>query len=80
MSLVVLGVGAAAAAAIGSVYYSTISGYAKPCLPEKNSLLGKTIVITGGTTGLGLESAKRLAAGGATYHNSPYTRKGTSCY
>mmetsp|Transcript_5990 Transcript_5990/g.6695 ORF Transcript_5990/g.6695 Transcript_5990/m.6695 type:complete len:203 (+) Transcript_5990:22-630(+) len=31
-----------------------------------DSLNGKTIVITGGTAGLGLESAKRLAAGGAT--------------
>lgn len=33
--------------------------------PAPNSLQGQTIVITGGTTGLGLESAKRLAIGGA---------------
>jgi NAD(P)-dependent dehydrogenase (short-subunit alcohol dehydrogenase family) len=33
--------------------------------PKPGSLQGKTIVITGGTSGLGLESAKRLAMGGA---------------
>lgn len=34
--------------------------------PAVGSLVGQTIVITGGTTGLGLESVKRLAMGGAT--------------
>merc|ERR1719157_355711 len=34
--------------------------------PPFNSLRGQTIIITGGTSGLGLESAKRLAVGGAT--------------
>lgn len=33
--------------------------------PAKGSLAGRTIVITGGNTGLGLESAARLAAAGA---------------
>lgn len=33
--------------------------------PEPNSLSGTTIMITGANTGLGLESAKRLAAAGA---------------
>ena len=33
--------------------------------PAQDSLTGKTVLITGANTGLGLESAKRLAAGGA---------------
>jgi NAD(P)-dependent dehydrogenase (short-subunit alcohol dehydrogenase family) len=34
-------------------------------IPSPGSLLGQTILITGASTGLGLEAAKRLAAGGA---------------
>jgi len=34
--------------------------------PKRDSLTDQVIIITGGTSGLGLESAKRLAAGGAT--------------
>lgn len=37
-----------------------------PFIPQPQSLQGKLILITGGNTGLGLESAKRLAAAGAT--------------
>jgi len=33
--------------------------------PRPNSVRGQTMVVTGGTSGLGLESAKRLAVGGA---------------
>jgi len=33
--------------------------------PEPSSLKGQTILVTGGSSGLGLESAKRLAVGGA---------------
>ena len=33
--------------------------------PEPGSLIGKTMIVTGANTGLGLESAKRLAAAGA---------------
>jgi len=34
--------------------------------PAPGSLKGRTVLITGGTAGLGLESAKRLAVGGAS--------------
>ena len=34
--------------------------------PPANSQVGKVHVVTGGTTGLGLESAKRIAAAGGT--------------
>lgn len=37
----------------------------EPYTPAPGSLKGQTILITGATTGLGLESAKRLASGGA---------------
>ena len=37
-----------------------------PFRPPPHSLDGQVMLITGGTAGLGLESAKRLAAGGAT--------------
>ena len=37
-----------------------------PYRPPPQSLQDQVVIITGATAGLGLESAKRLAAGGAT--------------
>lgn len=45
---------------------SSLLGANKPFTPAPGSLDGQTIVITGGSGGLGLESAKRLAIGGAS--------------
>lgn len=58
--------------AIGGVALTGIvaNGFAvqgpNPYIPNTQSLNGKVVVITGGNTGLGLESGKRLAAAGAT--------------
>ena len=60
-------VATAGATALGTVLWQPQIARATDKLytPAPQSLTGQTIVITGGTTGLGLESAKRLAVGGA---------------
>jgi NAD(P)-dependent dehydrogenase (short-subunit alcohol dehydrogenase family) len=65
MFFVLGGIATIGVVAVASGLYWAANSYAKPYMPDANSLVGKTIVITGATTGLGLESAKRLAAGGA---------------
>jgi hypothetical protein len=60
----VLGTAAAAGAAV--VLNEQINNRPVPYEPRPDSMKGQVVVITGGTSGLGLESAKRLAAAGAT--------------
>jgi NAD(P)-dependent dehydrogenase (short-subunit alcohol dehydrogenase family) len=61
---VVLGTATAAGAAV--VVNEQINNRARPYEPPPGSMVGEVVVITGGTTGLGLESTKRLASAGAT--------------
>jgi 3-oxoacyl-ACP reductase-like protein len=51
--------------AAGAAYVKRREGRRPPFIPPPTSLVDETIVITGASTGPGLESAKRLAAGGA---------------
>ncbi|KAG7353287.1 short-chain dehydrogenase/reductase SDR [Nitzschia inconspicua] len=60
----VLGTAAATGAAL--VINEQINNRPPPYEPPFNSLNDKLVLITGGTSGLGLESAKRLGAAGAT--------------
>jgi NAD(P)-dependent dehydrogenase (short-subunit alcohol dehydrogenase family) len=59
-------VGAAAAAGAAVVVNEQINNQPSPYELDPNSMSGKVVLITGGTSGLGLESAKRLGAAGAT--------------
>jgi hypothetical protein len=58
-------VGAGVMAAGAAIYVHRRSKQITEYTPARNSLRDQTIFITGASTGLGLESAKRLAAGGA---------------
>jgi len=61
----VLGTTATAAGAAVAIDASNASNKG-PYEPSAGSMANKVVLITGGTAGLGLESAKRLAAAGAT--------------
>ncbi|KAL3921269.1 MAG: hypothetical protein SGILL_002834 [Bacillariaceae sp.] len=59
-------VGAATATGAAVVINEQINNRPAPFEPAPNSMEDKVVLITGGTSGLGLESAKRLGAAGAT--------------
>lgn len=61
---ILLGAGAASSLALAPIA-PAFAADANLFTPAAGSLDGTTILITGANTGLGLESAKRLAAGGA---------------
>eukprot|EP00588_Corethron_pennatum_P015397 CAMPEP_0194281510 /NCGR_PEP_ID=MMETSP0169-20130528/20837_1 /TAXON_ID=218684 /ORGANISM="Corethron pennatum, Strain L29A3" /LENGTH=439 /DNA_ID=CAMNT_0039026583 /DNA_START=81 /DNA_END=1397 /DNA_ORIENTATION=- len=59
-------VGTATVAGTALVINDRLNNRPTPYEPNPGSVTGQVIVITGGTSGLGIESAKRLAAAGAT--------------
>lgn len=62
----VVAVGGAVAATATALYLQKIGQTVPLYAPAPGSLQGQTILITGASTGMGLESAKRLAVGGAS--------------